>query len=112
MNYKTIDIPIFPVILNVIISDDWSEVPKNFNIKLEEEDLNHEGLVGEVENSKNSYYVLLRSNTTLETIVHESIHIATNIHKCCQIGLDWDNDEVLAYLTEWIFKEINNVTKL
>lgn len=44
-----------------------------------------------------------------EFIAHESIHAAWEILKVCGVIVDGDNHEALAYLAEFIYREIRRI---
>lgn len=39
---------------------------------------------------------------TFNTITHESVHVAMEICRYCNIAMDFDNQEPLAYLAGWV----------
>lgn len=54
------------------------------------------------------FYVACFSVKDLNIIVHESVHIVNYIFEDTHIKPDVKNDELQAYLTAWVFDEINN----
>ena len=57
----------------------------------------------------NVYAELEKKSIDIETLVHESVHIANRVLYLCNVTPDFVNDESQAYLTEYIFKELRNV---
>lgn len=53
-----------------------------------------------------------KDKLTLQVLVHECVHIVNFIFKAKGIDLDIDNDELQAYLTDWVFNEINKTLTL
>ena len=41
-------------------------------------------------------------------VAHEAVHAVNNIFKSRGIKLDINNDELQAYLTEWVFEQVEN----
>lgn len=57
----------------------------------------------------NVYVDLEKKSIDIETLIHESVHIANRILYLCNVTADFVNDESQAYLTEYIFKELKKI---
>ncbi len=53
-----------------------------------------------------SYYVMVIRRKKLDTVVHECVHMVHMMMEKKGIPIDYDNTEVMAYMTGWLFKEI------
>lgn len=56
--------------------------------------------------------VLIVGDKSPRTLCHESVHAAWEILRYVGVDSDIDNQEPLAYLTDWIFNEGMKVLKL
>lgn len=100
MKKKTIKIPIYQGKLIIIYDKNLSYFSKKYNTK----DLKDYGAVTtRIEHGK--YAVAFEYNEG-SIIAHEIVHIVNYIFEDCGIHLDRINDEAQAYLTGWLFKEI------
>lgn len=91
MKSKTINIPIYDVDLVV-------KVVKKLDCKA----------IVYIKGS-NVYIELEKQSIDIDTLIHESVHIANRILYLCNVTSDFVNDEPQAYLTEYIFKELNRI---
>lgn len=106
MKIKTVKIPIYFGNLKIIIAEDLNEVIAKYKLKGEGKydafvwwEDNKEGLT--------QYFVAVSEKDITNAIVaHESVHIVNLIFKHRGIYLDIVNDEPQAYLTGWVFKQI------
>ena len=46
---------------------------------------------------------------TVQRLCHECVHIANQLCKRLLIDLDYDNDEAMAYLSEFLYERIHNI---
>lgn len=53
-----------------------------------------------------SYYVMVIRRKELDTVVHECVHMVHMMMDKKDIPIDYDNTEVMAYMTGWLFKEV------
>lgn len=60
----------------------------------------------EDKNGFNEYFIAVQKETDNATIAHEVVHIVNYIFINNGILLDRHNDEPQAYLTGWVFNEI------
>jgi len=103
MKKKTIKIPIYCGKLTIVIDKDLSWVENRFKTP----SLKNYGAVTLKDESKYRHYVVAFEYSTGSIIAHEIVHIINYIYLDCGIHLDRDNDEHQAYLTGWLFDEID-----
>jgi len=109
MKIRKIDIPIYYGYLNVIIAEDEQDmisVGKSYNHK---EDVSKYGAFSWSDYDKkgiNNCYVVITKNVSNHLIAHEVVHLVNAIFLHIGCELDRINDEPQAYLTGWIFNEI------
>lgn len=109
MRIKKVEIPIYYGNLIIIVSNDYSEVAKKF--KLQKYNVELFGAFSWKERDKNdilNYYVCVDEKVSNHLVAHEVVHLVNFIFLEKGIELDRINDEPQAYLTGWIFKQINN----
>jgi len=107
MKKKTIEIPIYCAKLTIIFDKDLSFVEKKYKTK----SLKDFGAVTLKDESKYRNYVVAFEYYSGSIIAHEIVHIINYIYKDCGIKLDGKNDENQAYLTGWLFDEIESFLK-
>jgi hypothetical protein len=103
MRKKTIDIPIYQCKLTIILDKDLSYISKKYKTI----DLSNYGAVTMRVPNKHSEYIVAFEYSDGSIIAHEVIHLVNYIFKDRGIKLDIKNDEPQAYLTGWLFKEID-----
>lgn len=103
MKSKTIDIQIYRGKLTMIFDKDLSYVEKKYKTK----SLKDFGAVTLKDESKYRHYVVAFEYSDGSIIAHEIVHIINYIYLDCGIELDRVNDENQAYLTGWLFDEID-----
>ncbi len=104
---KTVDIPIFCGQLTVVYDKDLSWVQKKFKTP----SLQNYGAVTIKDESKYRHYVVAFETNGGSIIAHEIVHIINYIFLDCGVLLDRDNDETQAYLTGWLFEQIEKFIK-
>lgn len=106
MKKKKIKIPIYFGSLIIIKVDNITDANKKYSINANE---SYESFCFTTENKKGSkkYYIVLKKETDISIIAHEVVHLVNYIFLHNGIELDRHNDEPQAYLTGWIFKQIN-----
>ena len=104
MRKKTIRIPIYECDLTIILDDDLSYIEKKYKTK----DLSDYGAVTMRVPDKFGEYIIAFEYTGGAIISHEIVHLKNYIYQDCSIELDRYNDEPEAYLTGWLFDQINN----
>lgn len=65
----------------------------------------------ESEDQSGAFFILVKSKS-VPLVVHECAHVAVYILSCLGISYDVDNQEPLAYLSEYLFKEYCRQFKL
>lgn len=103
MKQKTIAIPIYCGKLTIILDTDLSYVEKKYKTK----SLKDFGAVTLKDEFKYRNYVVAFEYSSGSIIAHEIVHIINYIYFDCGIELDRINDENQAYLTGWLFAEID-----
>ncbi|MEG1066391.1 MAG: hypothetical protein RSE41_03350 [Clostridia bacterium] len=114
---KTFELVVFKVKINVVITDNFETYITNNKLKQYAcpydyfEDLSDGigGICFDVDNF--DYYILLKPDTTIGYIVHESDHCINKIFKSRGYTLNLDNDELHAYHIGWLSEEIYNFIK-
>lgn len=105
MRKKTIRIPIYECDLTIILDEDLSYIQKKYKTK----DLSDYGAVTlDKEAGYRHFVVAFTDATHLSNIAHEIVHLKNAIYLACAMEVDRYNDEPEAYLTGWLFDQINN----
>jgi len=108
-----IEEPVFGSVLNCYVDCTYDEmvehVGRDEKITLTDEqkkDECHQGVYIWIGNKKTSCRIIwIEKKDNLPTIAHECVHAAQHLLNERGIEVDWDNKEVIAYLTEFYFKE-------
>ena len=100
---KTINIPIYQCKLTIILDKDLSYVTKKYKTI----DLSNYGAVTMRIPDKHSEYIIAFEYSEGSIIAHEVTHLVNYVFKDRGVELDLNNDEPQAYLTGWLFKEID-----
>lgn len=109
MKVKTINVPIYDCYLTIIFTKDLNEVVKKYKL---EGNWGEFGALTFEDNPKSRYYVTAFTDADhLSNIAHEVVHIKNNIFLGINAKVDLHNDEPEAYLTGWLFDQINNFLK-
>lgn len=103
MRKKTILIPIYNAKLTVVYTDDIINYAKKYTNQCTE---SFDAFVIRSE-KETLHYIAVFATSDLNTVVHESVHLVNHIFNDFYIRLDVNNDEPQAYLTAWIFTQIN-----
>lgn len=101
-------IPIYYGYLIIIISEDFKAVAKKFNLK---ENVELYGAFAWSRINKDDipeFLVCVPPDVSNHLIAHEVVHIVNAVFLNRGIELDRNNDEPQAYLTGYVFKEIEN----
>lgn len=103
---KKINIPIYDSQVNVYIGnilDNLKKINSKFNINVEVSE-NIEGMAINLESNQGTLHMLLiEKDCRLNTLVHECLHVAWDILDDKGVMCSVDNQEPLAYLTDYIF---------
>lgn len=108
MKKKIINIPIYDCKLTVIVSSDLSAVTKMYKLK---EDVSNFGAFTFKDESKYRHYVMALEDDWRSNVVHEIVHIVNHIYIDCAMELDRHNDEPQAYLSGWLYEQIDKFLK-
>jgi hypothetical protein len=107
MRKTTIDIPIYQCKLTIILDKDLSYIEKKYGTK----SLSDYGAVTMRVPDKFSEYIMAFVDNEGSIIAHEITHLKNYIYLDCSMELDRCNDEPEAYLTGWLFKQIETFLK-
>ena len=100
---RKLNIPIFDLTLNVIVTDSIEDYADKYNIEFEHTDAEAMAFVHD-----NQFNVLFVS-TDVDIIAHEVVHIKNMIFNHIHMKPDTNNDEFEAYLTGWLVKQIHGI---
>lgn len=100
---RKLNIPIFDLTLNIIVTDSIEEYANKHNIQFTTTDAEA------IAYTLNEQFNVLFISTELDVIVHEAIHIKNMIFDHVHIKLDTGNDEFEAYFTSWLVKQIHGL---
>lgn len=106
MRIKKIEIPIYYGYLVIIVADDFKEVTKKYKIKENVDSFGAFVCTNTNDRGHEQFLVCMAQNIPNELIAHEVVHLVNAIFARCNIELDRHNDEPQAYLTGWLFNEI------
>ena len=106
-NKKKVKIPIYSGNMFIHLVENWKGLNKEFHFdpKL---DNSMDGCVftSSKKDGCTEFHIAFKGTPSNSLIAHESVHVVNSIFKHCLIDLDLDNDEPQAYLTEWVFEEV------
>jgi len=100
---KTIDIPIYQCKLTIILDNDLSYVEKKYRTK----SLSNYGAITMRVPNKFSEYIMAFEYSEGTIIAHEIVHLKNYIYQDKGVELDRFNDEPEAYLTGWLFDQVD-----
>jgi hypothetical protein len=105
MRKSTIEIPIYECKITIILDKDLSYVENKYKTK----SLSNFGAVTlDVEAGYRHFVVAFTDATHLSNIAHEIVHLKNAIYLACAMEVNRYDDEPEAYLTGWLFDQINN----
>tara|TARA_R110000868_G_scaffold404243_2_gene682204 strand:+ start:1195 stop:1527 length:333 start_codon:yes stop_codon:yes gene_type:complete len=107
MKKTTIDIPIYQCKLTIILDKDLSYIEKMYGTK----PLNDYGAITMRVPHEFLEYAMAFEYTDGTIIAHEIVHLKNYIYQDKGIELDRFNDEPEAYLTGWLFTQIETFLK-
>jgi|ERR1035437_6428587 hypothetical protein len=105
MKIKKLNIPIYQCEVTIILDKDLSYVTNKYKTI----DLSNYGAVTMRVPNTHSKYIIAFEYTEGSIIAHEIVHLVNYIFEDKNIILDTKNDETQAYLTGWLFREINKI---
>jgi hypothetical protein len=106
---KKFKVPIYFGYLEVYVSDDWKATSDKYNLKITDKYVNgYDGLADGItyKNGLNRYWIIVTPKTSVSTLAHESVHIASFIFLNAGVIADYNNDEPYAYMVGWIFNKV------
>ena len=105
---EVVKIPMYHCEINVIFDKDLSYTEKKYKTK----SLKKFGAVTFRNKKKYRSYVVSFEYYSGSIIAHEVVHLINYIYLDCGIELDMINDENQAYLTGWLFDEIDKILNM
>lgn len=105
---KIIDIPIYQCKLTIILDKDLKYITKTYNTI----DLSNYGAITMRIPNRHSEYVVAFEYNEGSIIAHEVTHLVNYIFEDKNIKLDIINDEPQAYLTGWLFKQVEKAISI
>ena len=109
INKKTINIPIYGFKLTIIFNKNLDGVIKKYKLTGNFEDLG--ALTFESDLKYRHIIVAFNDASDLSIVAHEIVHIKNYIFLRIGATVDLNNDEPEAYLTGWLFNQINDLLK-
>ncbi|MGL6063662.1 MAG: hypothetical protein ACRC0V_05205 [Fusobacteriaceae bacterium] len=112
---KEINIELYNYTFFVCIVEKENEIKEiydSFEYDSSKENLNIQGSVCSSTNKKFATMIIYKNQLTAQLLVHEIIHLVSDICKRCDLYPDRDRDEHIAYLTDHIFEKICRVLKI
>ena len=109
-DYPCFKIDLYDVIINVVCCKDWDKEAKrilekeNISIELDNTEAYALKIPG-----KDGYYVFFRPNVANKIVYHECIHLLVFVMNGCNLILDVDNSESIAYLGEYIIENVMRI---
>jgi hypothetical protein len=108
MRVKNTRIPIYGGKFTIIVTDDFKEVEKKYNL----EDTNgFDAMFVQAKKGAIHYIIALQTRNSPGTVAHECMHACNAIFKDNEITPDLDNDEPQAYLLGWLVDECHKFLK-
>lgn len=104
---ETVEIPIYRGKLTIILDKNLSYIEKKFKTL----SLKNYGAVALRHNKEPRHYVVAFECIDNSLIAHEVVHIVNYVFQDTGVELDIRNDEAQAYLTGWLFSEIEKIIK-
>ncbi len=105
MKKKTIKIPIYQGKLTVILDKDLSYIEETYSTV----PLKNYGAITMRVPETHGEYICAFEYKEGSIIAHEVVHLVNYIFEDCGVILDTKNDESQAYLTGWLFKQIEKI---
>ena len=100
-----IKLPIYGGTVIILIADDMTELNAKYNLGVDE---SIDGAVWKKTTKKgySKYLIALNVKSENHVLVHEVVHLVNCIFSNVDLKLDRDNDEAQAYLTGWLYRNI------
>lgn len=113
MKIKEIEIPIFFGTLQIVVTNNFKKAVKKLKINIGDYEVDNYSAFTykDSRNNVDLYRVFITKGVKTSVVVHESVHIVNFIFKNTGIELSLTNDETQAYLTGWIFEQIDKQLK-
>jgi hypothetical protein len=107
MKVTTIDLPIYPMDIVVIIDKDFREANKKYKLGFTEKELTYTcAWTVDCEENQTVYVLLGTEDLTYDTVSHELVHVLSAVCKMKGMKYDIHNDESMAYLAGYIGQRI------
>lgn len=114
MIYFIKQVPLYPRKLLVVITKDFRESGKKWNIKFSDSDLDAKGLAFKSYLGKYKAVTIFIHPEYIDNWgvwAHESLHIVNYIMDSVGIPADNNNDEAHTYLLSWVMETIQSFLK-
>ena len=117
MKFKKIKIPIYGGAILIVLdeSEDWKDLnarySKALKWKSEVDNSFYAFYFPITENGYTQYAVAFKETPSNKVIAHEATHLVNAIMDGRGIEHCFENDEAQAYLTGWVFEQIENFFK-
>jgi len=105
-----IEVPIYNQVVNVLITNNIKNAALYFEANYPGIDMDNveyvDAFMQRVNNKEkgvSKLYIAILEDCTPGTLVHECVHAAWDILDYIGVGVTADNDEALAYLTQFLF---------
>ena len=109
MKVTKIPIPIYHGVLQIVITDSFTEASKKFKIDHNGQDPDSFGAFVNVTtygNGLDFFTVFFKPDVSHSLIAHEVVHLVNGLYIERHMELDKVNDENQAYITGWITEQI------
>lgn len=95
-------VELFNYVIRINIFDEWDEVKQYYSNDKKDE---REGFVL----LSDTNCILFINSDCFSNMIHEIVHIKNIIFQSMGHIIDYDNDEVEAYLSQYLYKKIFNI---
>lgn len=111
-NHFKIKIPIFDSLLEVVQSSDYVESAKKLKLEISNLDSVSALTIDLTNGIKRRYLIFLPVDFTVGLIAHECLHVTNILFGHIGYMPKTDNDELQAYLLQWICDELTIKLKI
>lgn len=110
MKIQKRSLPIYYGYLVIIVADDFHQVMKKYKLEFIGDVTDYGAFAWDEKdkNGHNQYFICVPSLISNHLIAHEVVHLVNFIFLHTHVELDRINDEPQAYLTGWVFKQIED----
>lgn len=106
-NEFNIPFPQYNTKITVVVVDDFEKVVKEYKLEYFDAENSFDAFVYyDSEDNSLPIYMFLRTETPMDIIVHECIHVTNRLLSHHGIVYTENEDEILAYYTQYIFRTV------